>query len=407
VHVVLDRVRQELVEGRAELPEWGSVVEGRSAVPPWLLLDEDGCEVEPVTSFLRDLTLSDCSLLTVRSYAFDLLRWWRLLRVVEVSWDRATRGELELLVGWMRSARNPQRYRQRPDAPAPGSVNPVSGKQALRLGYAPRTINHQLSVLSSFYAFHAVFGRGPVINPVPSTKERRDRLAHRSPIEAQAEHRRAPLRQKVPAQNPRSIPDERFDELFARMGNHRDRALLTLFVSTGGRAAEVLGLQAEHVDWAGQQVLVTSKGSRLVEPVPASPQALRFLALYYDEHGTPAAGEAVFRTIHGPTRALSYSAARRVLQRANAVLGSDWSLHDLRHTLIERMTSDPALTLSEVMAVTRHRRVESMTPYLRPRVEEMFDKLQAHYTQPRPTQTYTPGYDADDVSTVFGTVHRG
>lgn len=404
---MVDRVRQELVEGRVGLPKSGSVVEGRSSVPPWVLLDVDGEDVEPVTSYLRDLTLSDCSQSTVRSYAFDLLRWWRLLSAVEVPWDCATRGEVELLVGWMRSARNGQRYRRRPDAPAPGSVNPVSGKQALRLGYAPRTINHQLTVLSSFYAFHAVFSRGPVINPVPSTKERRDRLAHRSPIEAQAEHRRAPLRQRVPAQNPRSIPDDRFDELFARMGNHRDRALLTLFVSTGGRAAEVLGLQAEHVDWAGQRVLVISKGSRLLEPVPASPQALRFLALYYDEHGTPAHGEAVFRTIHGPARALTYSAARRVLQRANTALGSDWSLHDLRHTLIERMTSDPALTLAEVMAVTRHRRVESMTPYLRPRVEEMFDKLQQHYSQPRPQQTFTPGYESDDVATVFGTVHGG
>jgi site-specific recombinase XerC len=98
------------------------------------------------------------------------------------------------------------------------------------------------------------------------------------------------------------VPDDRFDELFDRMVNHRNRALLTLFVSTGGRAAEVLGLQGEHVNQAGQRVLVTSKGSRLLESVPASAQALRFLAFYYDEHGTPAHGEAVFRTIRGPTR---------------------------------------------------------------------------------------------------------
>jgi len=186
------------------------------------------------------------------------------------------------------------------------------------------------------------------------------------------------------------------------MGSHRDRALLALFVSTGARAAELLGLRAERVDWAGQRVFVVSKGTRAVEPVPASPQALRFLALYYDEHGTPANGEAVFRTVRGVSRPLTYSAARRVLQRANTILGSDWTLHDLRHTLIERMTSDPVLTLPEVMAVTRHRRVASMTPYLRPRVEDLFDKLQQHYNQPRPQQTYTPGYDAADVRTVFG-----
>jgi hypothetical protein len=42
-----------------------------------------------------------------------------------------------------------------------------------------------------------------------------------------------------------------------------------------------------------------------------------------------------------------------VLQRANTVLGSGWSLHDVPHTLIERMTSDPAFTMAEVMTVTR------------------------------------------------------
>ena len=295
------------------------------------MLDAGGVEVAPISSYLRDLTLADCSQLTVRSYAFDLLRWWRLLAAVGVSWDQATRAEVEVLVGWMRSARNDQRYRRRPGSPAAGSVNPVSGKQSLRLGYAPRTINHGLTVVSSFYAFHAVFGRGPVLNPVPTSKQRRDRLAHRSPIEAPVEHRRAPLRQRIGRQAPRAIPDDRFDELFAQMGSHRDRALLALFVSTGARAAELLGLRAEHVDWAGQRVFVVSKGTRAVEPVPASPQALRLLALSYDGHGTPANGEAVFRTVRGVSRPLTYSAARRVLQRANTILGSDWTLHDLRH----------------------------------------------------------------------------
>jgi hypothetical protein len=99
---------------------------------------------------------------------------------------------------------------------------------------------------------------------------------------------------------------------------------------------------------------------------------------------------------------LSYFAARRVLQRANTVLGTDWTLHDLRHTTIERMTADPDLTLSDVMAVSRHQKVASLDPYLRPRVEQIFERLQRHYTEPRPTQTLTPGYDAEDFRTVFG-----
>jgi hypothetical protein len=66
------------------------------------------------------------------------------------------------------------------------------------------------------------------------------------------------------------------------------------------------------------------------------------------------------------------------------------------------MTSDSRLTLPEVMAVSRHQRLSSLDPYLRPRVDDIFDRLQRHYTQPKPVQRLTPGYDAEDFRTVFG-----
>jgi hypothetical protein len=78
---------------------------------------------------------------------------------------------------------------------------------------------------------------------------------------------------------------------------------------------------------------------------------LLHLARYFDEHDTPAPDELIWRTLRGAPRPLSDFAAR-LLQRANKLLGTDWTLHDLRHTTIERMTSDPALTLPDVMAVT-------------------------------------------------------
>jgi integrase len=180
-------------------------------------------------------------------------------------------------------------------------------------------------------------------------------LAHRSPIEVQAEHRRASLRQKKPALLPRAIPDGLVDELLGAMRCWRDRALLALYLSSGARASELLGVRGEQVDWTRQQVWVVSKGTRALQPVPASPEALEYLARYFDEHGTPAADEVIWRTLRGEPRALSYFAARRVLQRANDRLSTDWTLHDLRHTTIERMTSDRTLTLPEVMAVSRHR----------------------------------------------------
>jgi integrase len=177
---------------------------------------------------------------------------------------------------------------------------------------------------------------------------------------------------------------------------------VTLYLSTGARASELLGVRGDQVDWAGQRVWVISKGSRALEPVPASPEAFRYLAAYFHEHGTPGADEVIWRTLHGKSRPLNYHAARRILQRANDVLGTDWTLHDLRHTTITRMVSDPNLTVPEVMAVTRHRRVSSMSPYLRPRIDEVFEKVQEHFAAPRPERSLTPGYDADDFSAVFG-----
>ncbi|UYM05630.1 hypothetical protein [Solicola gregarius] len=81
--------------------------------------------------------LGDASPLTCRSYGHDLLRWWRLLTLIQVGWDKATRAEVELLVGWLRSAPNAQRRRSRADVDPPGSVNVKTGKPRLRAGYAP------------------------------------------------------------------------------------------------------------------------------------------------------------------------------------------------------------------------------------------------------------------------------
>jgi hypothetical protein len=36
---------------------------------------------------------------------------------------------------------------------------------------------------------------------------------------------------------------------------------------------------------------------------------------------------------------LTYAALRRTLQRANARLGTNWTLHDLRHTAAMRMAA--------------------------------------------------------------------
>jgi integrase/recombinase XerC len=122
-----------------------------------------------VRRFLSDLSASDCAVSTIRSYAYDLLRWFRFLSAVDVEWRQATRCEVRDFVRWFRGAPNPQRDRGTgPGRPAAGTLNPHSGKAYLSNGYAPRAINHALSVVSAFYAFAVVAGLGPLQNPVPA-----------------------------------------------------------------------------------------------------------------------------------------------------------------------------------------------------------------------------------------------
>ncbi|MFF7082217.1 tyrosine-type recombinase/integrase [Streptomyces lavendulae] len=306
------------------------------------------------------------------------------------------------LVGWLRTTENPQRRRRRPDAPPPGSVNPRTGKTYLRAGYAPATINHNLTVVSSFAAFHRRHNRGPLVNPVPESAAQRRALAHHDPEMPTPQFRRARLRQRVRSADPRAIPDNLWDELFGAMTHDRDRAAVLLYVSSGSRAGELLGVAPNDIDWSGQHIYVVTKGSEDREPVPASPQALMVLAAYLDQIGLPPAHEPVLRTRRGPDRPLTYWAMRRIIQRANEKLGTNWTLHDLRHTAAQRMANDPSLTLAQVRVIMRHTDLATTGRYLNARVEDLFAALQEHCHRPRVERTIAPGYDSDDFKAVFG-----
>ncbi len=43
-----------------------------------------------------------------------------------------------------------------------------------------------------------------------------------------------------------------------------------------------------------------------------------------------------------------------MFNRANAALGANWSLHDLRHTACYRMARDPSVPLTDIQWVMGH-----------------------------------------------------
>jgi site-specific recombinase XerD len=394
--------RRSVADGTLDPPRVGTVI-ASAARQGVRVLDAEGREIAPIEQYLRHLMLCDMSVLTCRSYAFDLLRWFRLMWCLETPWNASTPADAEVLVSWMRNTSNYQRGRNAPDTSRPGSVNPKTGKPSLSSGFAPRTINHALSVVHQFYEFHSSLGDGPVVNPVPGTTanwwDTNGSESFRSTL--QYPHR-GRLRQKVPRTLPRAIPDNLWDELFLSMNCTRDRALLSLYISSGARASELLTLQLGDVDWSRQVLHVIGKGSKEKQSVPVSPEGLRYLALYLAEDGTPAPDEPLWRTRRGVPRALTYSAARRVLQRANEKIATNWTLHDLRHTAATRLANDPSFALTDVQAILRHADISTTAIYTAVRVDDLFDQLQAHYDRPQRPKTYAPGYDEQDASVVFG-----
>ena len=67
--------------------------------------------------------------------------------------------------------------------------------------------------------------------------------------------------------------------------------------------------------------------------------------------------------------------------RANAALGANWTLHDLRHTAAYRMARDPQMPLTDVQWVLGHAHLETTQLYVRPSAEDVIASVRAHYAR--------------------------
>src|SRR5260370_19358283 len=82
--------------------------------------------------------------------------------------------------------------------------------------------------------------------------------------------------------------------------------------------------------------------------------------------GLGAAGRAdpLWWTRRGPFRRLTYDGGRAMFNGANAVLGANDSLHDLRHTAACRMARDPDMPITDVQWVMGHAHLSTTQLYL-------------------------------------------
>lgn len=406
-HLGMDSEQPTVDLALTVVPQVGRIAETGEPAEPFALLDPVGMPVEAVRAYFRELQASGRSDATLRSYGMDLLRWFRFCWAIGVSWDRATRVEAREFSRWLRAPGKPVRAHwrdQQPQATAPERTGE---------GYSASVRAHSETVLRGFYEFQREAGCGPLVNPFPLDRVRRGRRAHahRNPMEPYRDERSGQYRPRVPSRAPRSIPDEVFNEIFARLPSHRDRALVAFYVSTGARASELLSATASGLDPARQLVTVVRKGTRIRQELPASTDAFVWLRLYQaetDELVPPGPDQPLWWTLRPPMRPLTYHAVHRMFERANARAGATATLHSLRHTAAYRMAEDPTLPLTDVQLVLGHAHLSTTQIYLTPRQQDVVRRVLAHHaeagrraaeqTPPPPA----PGYRSETLRVLFG-----
>jgi site-specific recombinase XerD len=388
------------------VPQGGRMVAAGDRYEPYRLVGADGVVVAAAASFFRDLLAAGRAEATVRSYGMDLLRWFRFLGAAGVRWDRATRAEARDFSRWLQGAGKQARPRWRGGDAGGGAAVPAGA-------YAPSVRAHSETVLRAFYDFHVDAGSGPLVNPFPLDRSRRGGRAHahHNPMEPFRSERSGLYRPRVPGRIPRSVPDSEFNEIFAGLPSHRDRALVAFYVSTGARASELLSATVAGTDPGRQLITVVRKGTRELQELPASTDAFVWLRLYQVEMaGLIPAGrrQPLWWASRRPARPLTYHAVHRMFERVNDRAGTTATLHSLRHAAAYRMAEDPALPLTDVQLVLGHAQLTTTQIYLTPRKEEVIRRVLAHHGEQtrqaagRARPAPAPGYRPEVLDVLFG-----
>jgi integrase len=399
-----------------KMPGWGRVAPVDDVVG-WLVFDPDGAVVEPIRRFLVDFVARGNRGGSVRSYAYVLLRWWRWLRSVGVEWDKATPAEARDLVLWLQQATKQRRAPRTVSAVTAGAVNAVTRKRHLGDGYEARTIRHNNAVVRSFYEFWIDRGGGPLINPVRLDRQYGRPHAHHNPLEPFRSEGKIRYNPKLPKAKPRAMPDERWRDVFGGLRSNRDRALLSIAISNGARAAELLGLRDVDIDWGDQLVRVYRKGTGEPQWLPTSSDSLVWLRLYLNDlNDALRPNEPLWWTLRRHDRGgglrrqpMTYEALRAVFRRVNAVLGSNWTMHDLRHTAAVRMSRSDTLSIRDVQTILGHAHLSTTGDiYLVEDEAQVIRRVQRHldeqHEHARATPRIAAGYDAAALKVLLGDI---
>ncbi|MFZ0463478.1 MAG: tyrosine-type recombinase/integrase [Candidatus Acidiferrales bacterium] len=306
--------------------------------PCYRVLDPEGTPATVINMFLTYQATCGRSPYTLRSYATGLAHFFTWLLASQINVDDVTRHVVGQYIGPF------------------GQDSPTRALRSARQHDAskkrqPRTINHRLSVLASYFDFR-----------IRQDEDLREGAWHdkKNPIsmpERTARHgmvgrdvprheRTCEFRRRVPRKIHESLAADTAQKLIDAAGSCRDHAILTLLVRTGQRIGNwddlagrhgILGMTLADVDQRRRTITVRLKGARDEHRVPVTDDFWPLLQRYLteerkDANGTPALWLSLRRGRGAPLSYLAFESSLRYISRK---VGVHVHAHMFRHALAQ------------------------------------------------------------------------
>ncbi|MBU1623406.1 MAG: tyrosine-type recombinase/integrase [Nanoarchaeota archaeon] len=200
--------------------------------PPFLLFDEFNLIEEPA-SFLRQLLLKGICTSSLRSYAFDLLSFYRFMDAAKISTSNLSNKHALDYVAMLR-----------------------------KISAAPRTINRRITSIRSFLNFcKPNLGDNLFASQSSSFYKGQRNHALIGPTRIRRSGH-ALMKIKVPGTLKMPLQTDNVKLFISHLRSLRDKAIVALMLCLGLRSCEVINLQIYDIDFDASQIRVCGKGGK-------------------------------------------------------------------------------------------------------------------------------------------------
>jgi site-specific recombinase XerD len=300
--------------------------------------DSCGKGVGSCDQFLTELSQRDCSVYTQRAYAIGLAYFFSWLHDSGRDPDRVTRQIVGSYIAEF----------------ARGNRQGAISSQSKPKPRQPRTVNHRISVLASYFDYcirsDTEEGEGPWnhrINPASGNPladvPRHGMVGRDLPPRNQC---RDGFRRRVPRTFPRRLAPDEVQKLIDTAVSYRDKAILILLSRTGQRIGDwsvlagchgILGMSLDDVDHKRHSITVRLKGARNEHRVPVTDDFWPLLDKYLraERRTTSDVNALWIASRNGRGKPLRYASFESSLRHIARKAGVPVHPHLFRHTLAQ------------------------------------------------------------------------